>query len=102
MLTDEQLRNGMTSLASRWPNNEVPFVIDDVFSEYCSTKLKRGLPLSQHGRQTEASYATELQWVGQDKRNTVSCEVVHWVEVVKDRGQGRTEGTLRDNGSYIL
>jgi hypothetical protein len=40
----------------------------------------------------EASYATELQWVGQDKRDAVSCDVVHWVEVVKDRGQGGMEG----------
>ena len=40
----------------------------------------------------EASYATELLWVGQDKRDTVSCDVVHWVEVVKDRGQGGREG----------
>jgi len=40
VLTDEQLRNGLISLASRWPNKTVPFVIDDVFSEYCSTKLQ--------------------------------------------------------------
>ena len=40
----------------------------------------------------EASYATELLWVGQDKRDTVACGVVHWVEVVKDRGQGGRKG----------
>jgi len=45
MLTDEQ-RNGLINPASRWPNRVVPFVIDDVFSEYCNTKLqsaKRGV-----------------------------------------------------------
>jgi hypothetical protein len=40
----------------------------------------------------EAPYATELQWVGQYKRNTVACDVVHWVEVMKDRGQEGREG----------
>jgi len=50
----------------------------------------------------EASYATELQWVGQDKRDTVACEVVHWVEVVKDRGQRGNEGRVHVNGFYIL
>jgi len=37
MLTDEQVRNGLIDPASRWPNRVVPYVIDDVFSEYCST-----------------------------------------------------------------
>jgi hypothetical protein len=40
MLTEEQKRNGLINPASRWPNREVPFVIDNVFSEYCSTKLQ--------------------------------------------------------------
>jgi len=40
--------------------------------------------------------------VGQDKRNTVACEVVHWVEVVKDRGQRGREWRVHDNVSYIL
>ena len=40
----------------------------------------------------EASSATELQWVGQDKRDTVACRAAPWVEVVKDRGQGGREG----------
>jgi len=26
--------------AKRWPNGEVPNVIDNVFGEYCSTKLQ--------------------------------------------------------------
>jgi hypothetical protein len=43
MLTDEQIRNGLINPASRWPNKEVPFVIDDVFSEYCSTNLQIGM-----------------------------------------------------------
>jgi hypothetical protein len=40
MLTDEKIRNGLINPASRWPNKIVPFLIDDVFSEYCSTKLQ--------------------------------------------------------------
>jgi len=52
----------------------------------------RSSQLSQDGRKIEASYATELQWAGQDKRDTVACEVVQWVEVTKDRGQGRKGG----------
>jgi hypothetical protein len=84
VLTELQLRGGIINTARRWPNKLVPFVIDNVFSEYYSTKLKRGLSITQHGRQTEASYVTELQWVGQDKGATLSCEVVHWVEVVKE------------------
>jgi hypothetical protein len=39
MLTEEQ-RNGVINTASRWPNKTVPFFIDPVFSEYCSSKLK--------------------------------------------------------------
>jgi len=38
VLTDVQMRNGLSKPARRWPNKEVPFVIHDVFSEYCSTK----------------------------------------------------------------
>jgi len=43
MLTNEQIRNGLILPASRWPNKEVPFVIDDVFSEYYRTKLQSGM-----------------------------------------------------------
>jgi hypothetical protein len=43
MLTDEQIRNGLINPAYRWSNKVVPFVIDDVFSEYCSTKLHNGM-----------------------------------------------------------
>ena len=43
MLTEEQLRNGVIKPAGRWPNKTVPFVIDDVFSEYCSTKPQSGM-----------------------------------------------------------
>jgi len=42
MLTDEQ-GNGIINTAYRWPNKIVPFVIADVFSKYCSTKLQSGL-----------------------------------------------------------
>jgi len=44
MMTDEQKRNGVIRPARRWPNGEVPFVIDDVFSEYCNTKAQCVLP----------------------------------------------------------
>ena len=43
MLSPEQLRTGLVNTARRWPNREVPFVIDRVFSEYCSTKLQIGV-----------------------------------------------------------
>ena len=32
MLTDEEIRNGLINPASRWPNKELPFVIDDVLN----------------------------------------------------------------------
>ena len=40
MLTDGNMRNGLINTDSRWPFGTVPFVIDDVFSEYCSIKLQ--------------------------------------------------------------
>jgi len=43
VLTDEQLRNGVINTTRRWPGKTVPFVIDDVFSKYCSTKLQSGV-----------------------------------------------------------
>jgi hypothetical protein len=43
MLTELQLRNGLIKPAGRWPNEVVPFVINDVFIEYCSTKLQSGM-----------------------------------------------------------
>ena len=43
MLTDVQQRNGLINPAYRWPNGVVPYVIDEVFSEYCSTKLQSGI-----------------------------------------------------------
>jgi len=43
VLTDEQMRNGLIKPASRWPNGEVPYVIDNVFGEYCRTKLQSGI-----------------------------------------------------------
>jgi len=42
MLTDERMRNGLIDTSRRWPNNTVPFFIDPVFSEYCSSKLQSG------------------------------------------------------------
>jgi len=43
MLTDGQQKNGLINPAKRWPNGVVPYVIDDVFSKYCSTKLQSGI-----------------------------------------------------------
>jgi len=43
MLTDEQMRNGIIDTWYRWPNRVVPFYIDPVFGEYCSTKLQSGI-----------------------------------------------------------
>jgi hypothetical protein len=43
MLTDERVRNGIINPARRWRAKTVPFVIDRVFSEYCSSKIQSGL-----------------------------------------------------------
>jgi hypothetical protein len=43
MLTEEQQRNGLINTAYRWPNKVVPYVIDGIFSEYCSTMLQVGM-----------------------------------------------------------
>jgi hypothetical protein len=43
VLTDEQVRHGVINRARRWRAKTVPFVIDSVFSEYCSSKLQSGL-----------------------------------------------------------
>jgi len=46
MLTEEQMRNVEKNPWFRWPTKTVPFLIDNTFSEYCSTKLqsaKRGV-----------------------------------------------------------
>ena len=40
MLTDVQVRAGVIDPVRRWPNGVVPYVIDGVFSEYCSTTLQ--------------------------------------------------------------
>jgi hypothetical protein len=40
MLTDGQMRNGLVNPARRWPSKIVPFFIDEIFSEYCSSKLQ--------------------------------------------------------------
>jgi hypothetical protein len=40
----------------------------------------------------EASYGTELQCAGQDKRDTVARGVAHWVKVATDRGQCGRQG----------
>jgi hypothetical protein len=50
----------------------------------------------------EASYATELQCAGQDKRDTVECEVVYWVLVAKDSGQGGRGGRVHVNRTYTF
>jgi hypothetical protein len=33
-LSENQLRNGLMTSSTRWPNRTVPYVIDNVFSEY--------------------------------------------------------------------
>jgi hypothetical protein len=43
VLTEEEIRNGLINPAISWPNNEVPFVTEVVFSEYCSFKIQSGL-----------------------------------------------------------
>jgi hypothetical protein len=43
MLSDERMRNGVINRARHWRAKTVPFVIDRVFSEYCSSKIQSGL-----------------------------------------------------------
>jgi hypothetical protein len=43
MLTEEEIRNGMSSTASPGPDKVVPFVTDDAFSEYYNTKFQIGM-----------------------------------------------------------
>jgi len=43
VLTDEELRNGLNNPPVRWPNKEIPIVIDSVYIEYGSTKLQIGM-----------------------------------------------------------
>jgi hypothetical protein len=43
MLTEEQMRNGLINTYYRWPNRVVPYVIDSIFSKYCSTILQIGM-----------------------------------------------------------
>ena len=52
----------------------------------------------------EASYASELQWAGQDKRDSVACEGAYWVQVAKDMFKGGVMGgyMLIDFISYKL
>ena len=40
MLTEEEIRNGLINPPSHSTDDEVPFSADDVFSEYCNTKVK--------------------------------------------------------------
>jgi hypothetical protein len=42
MLTDDQ-RDELMNAGEHWPNKVVPFVTADVYSEYRSNKLQRGL-----------------------------------------------------------
>jgi hypothetical protein len=42
MLTEEE-RNVLINSGGPWPNKIVPFITDDVYSEYCSTKLQSGV-----------------------------------------------------------
>ena len=45
---------------------------------------------------------TEVQWAGQDKRDTVAAEVPYWVELVKDSVKCGREGSVHCNGSHVF
>ena len=66
MLTEEQ-KNEWFGTGSRWPDVVVPFVMEPVFSEYCSTKLQSGM--GRGGKldslSTALSPACTGGWVGQ-------------------------------------
>ena len=62
----------------------------------------RSSAASQDGRQIEPSYASELQWAGQNKRDTVACEVLHYIQVARGKGHGGKEGKVRHtNGTQL-
>jgi hypothetical protein len=70
MLTEEQMRDGIINPPSRWPNRVVPFLIDDVFSEYCSTKLQigmRGVEGTVHDNEYRFSSKTHWSLGGRSK-----------------------------------
>jgi hypothetical protein len=61
------MRNGLINTEYRWPNNEVPFVIDSVFSKYCSSKLQSGLWGVEGIKHAlcvplELQYILEIEW----------------------------------------
>ena len=62
MLTNLQLRNGLVNPLSRWPNGEVPFVIDRVFSEYCSTKIQIGMEACRKISIHEYRFISSAHW----------------------------------------
>jgi hypothetical protein len=50
----------------------------------------------------KAYYATELKWVGYDKRDTVACECVYWFQVVMHMVRCGREWMELAIGSYIF
>jgi hypothetical protein len=52
----------------------------------------------------EASYATELEWSGQDERYSVACKGAYWVQGAKDMFKGGVRGgyMLIDLTSYKM
>jgi len=70
MLTEEKLRTGLINTARRWPNGVVPFVIDSVFSEYCSIKLQIGIGAWREISlyyEYRLSSSTHWSWSGRSK-----------------------------------
>jgi hypothetical protein len=66
---NEEQRNGLINTEYRWPNKEVPFVIDDVFSKYCSTKLQigiRGVEGNIRALQVPLYLQYTLRWSGRN------------------------------------
>ena len=63
MLSDERARNGVINRRRRWPAKTVPFFIDRVFGEYCSSKIQIGLgawrELSMH---YDCCFSSKAHW----------------------------------------
>ena len=62
MLTEEQKRNGMINPAYRWQNRLVPYVIDSVFSKYCSTKLQSGMRGVKGNMHYVYRFSSRIHW----------------------------------------
>jgi hypothetical protein len=78
MLTEEQQRNGMINTTYRWLNRVVPYVIDGIFSEYCSTMLQIATGAWRVvSLEYEYRISSSTQWRVNGKMKTIVTNVCH-------------------------